>query len=139
MHKHEALLFTQLKAAFESGAANLQTLARVYTEKFPGGPHKSNVDDYIKKHWDDQMRKNRDRIRAITVDNPASLADKAKTILDYVNASYADDPAEITRMRRAADLALQFCQLRHYRVLLKHGGNLTRGTTRFNYSRGIGS
>ncbi len=60
MHKHEALLFTQLKAAFESGAANLQTLARVYTEKFPGGPHKSNVDDYIKKHWDDQMRK-RDR------------------------------------------------------------------------------
>jgi hypothetical protein len=120
--KHENLVFARVEAAFKSQNDNFQALARDYFERFPNGSHKATVDQYVRDDLERQTKLARDRIRAMAVDEPASLAAKAKAILAYVNARYADDPAEVARMRTAAEVALQFCQPRQYRISLKRTG-----------------
>jgi hypothetical protein len=120
--KAEELLFSQVKAAKESRVANFLTLARRYIDSFPGGPHRMKVDEWMGEAIIAELKRDRDHIRQKTVDDPASLADKAKAILAYADARHPDDPAEIPRMRRAAELALQFCQPNDYHVFLKRTG-----------------
>jgi hypothetical protein len=122
--KAEDLLFDRVMAAKQDDPI-FRSLAGRFLDEFGGSrPRADQVREKIDAWKQTKKREHRDRIRALPVSSPASLRGRGEAILEYLTAGHTDDAAEVSRMRRAAELALRFSQPAHYRVSLKHSGGL---------------
>jgi hypothetical protein len=124
--KKEDILYRKAADAFNGRAADFPDLSGRFLREYPASSQCDKVREMISGFRSREEKDDRQRIKQIRIISAGSLAEKGKSISEFVAKHQAALPAdEMKRMRRAADLARRFSELNTYSVKLKQTGGLT--------------
>jgi hypothetical protein len=127
LQKKEDILCKKVADAFDSRASDFPDLSGRFLEAYPASSQCEKVRDMISKFRSGQEKNDRQRIKQIRIISAGNLAEKGKSIAEFITKFQARLPAEeMKRMRRAAELARQFSELTTYTVTLKQTGGLAK-------------
>jgi hypothetical protein len=123
IERREGIRFEQVQSLYERDHPLFLREADRFVEDFPAGRNRDRVKVMIDAWGDKERRAFRQFVRGIVIANADSALQKAQHIRAYLK-SYEKKDHDSERIRRAADLAVQFAQPVTYRVKLKTSGEL---------------
>ncbi len=121
--KNELLLYQRTKDGLDNQSADFRELAERFLQEYPGSSRCEDVRKWISQSVQRDHENDRQRIKNLQVVDKASLGEKSERLVEFVQKYEAMlTSSEAKRIRRAAELAKQFCELNTYTLTLKRYG-----------------
>jgi len=125
--KKEDMLLERVQLAFDAKSTDFARLAHEFLDKYPQSRSAAKVRTWLSENEARGMSDERQAINQIRIYNAASLNSKSDRIVEFLTRHPSQVPeVEAKRMRRAAELAKQFSEVKTYTVTLRSSGGFVK-------------